>query len=304
MLGGLRGTEASNALFERDISLSGRNDAGGEGLPARTDEPDKTMEGLRVKVENLERQLCALQRQVQMQGDVSKLVSSLAGRLTDIACDCERRVSEAFVRLEKEVGERVSTGDVKSLSDEVKAVRDQLKGLLEKEFVYDQSKPLEGIIAHLTCQCGGNVHEEKVVNVTSSSCYRDGGGDEPKMVAELGTNSYLQSENKPNQWIRYDFKGRRVALRSYSIRSVQGCRPMSWVLEVSNDGSEGSWAVVDRRENRQELNGEYVTHNFAVSNSQRGSFRFVRLRQIGKAHDGSDFLAITSLELFGILFSE
>lgn len=31
------------------------------------------------------------------------------------------------------------------------------------EFVYDASKPLDGIIAHLTRECGGNIHRKGIV---------------------------------------------------------------------------------------------------------------------------------------------
>ena len=47
----------------------GKGAASGD-LSARADEQ---MEGLRVKVHDLERQLCAVQRQLQMQGEVSRL---------------------------------------------------------------------------------------------------------------------------------------------------------------------------------------------------------------------------------------
>ena len=76
---------------------------------------------------------------------------------------------------------------------------------------------------------------------------------------------------------------------------------MSWVLEVSNDGSEGSWEVVDRRENNSDLNGEHLTRNFAVGTRPSGAFRFVRLRLTGKNHFGDDRLYICALELFGAL---
>ena len=213
------------------VSLSDCNDAGGEGLHSRADEPDKTMEGLRVKVENLERQLCALQRQLQMQGDVSKLASSLDGRLNELARECERRVSavsEDVVRLEKEVGERASTGDVKSLLEEVSHLKEGERSLGDRLLGVDtetreaalvlrreiQEKierldavmkmnvpfdPLNGIIAQLTRECGGNVHENEVIEVTGSSCSR--GGREPKNAADLGTNSFFESNSQPDQWI-------------------------------------------------------------------------------------------------------
>ena len=76
---------------------------------------------------------------------------------------------------------------------------------------------------------------------------------------------------------------------------------MSWVLEVSNDGSDGSWEVVDRRENNFDLDGSHLTRNFALGTRPSGAFRFVRLRQTGKNHAGYDYLSICALELFGAL---
>ena len=108
--------------------------------------------------------------------------------------------------------------------------------------------PLNGIIAQLTRECG-NVHENKVVEVTASTCC-----DRVKYAVELGTNSELYTEDKPNQWICHDIKGRRVAPTSYSIRTHSGSSfPRSWVFEVSDDGREGSWQVIDRRNNNSDL---------------------------------------------------
>ena len=159
--------------------------------------------------------------------------------------------------------------------------------------------PLDGIIAQLTRECGGNVHENGLVIVTSS------GRDELKNVVDLGSNSSLMTHDSPNSWICYDFKGRRVTPTSYSIRSHGGGQGgehlKSWVLEVSNDESEGSWAVVDSREDNEDLNDQYVTRNFSLGSPPSGAFRFVRLRQTEKNHKGKDVLAICALELFGTL---
>ena len=308
------------------VSLSDRkgSSAAGEDLSARVGEPDKATEELRVKVQDLERQLCAVQRQLQMQGEVSRLATSLG----EIARECERRVStvsEDVVRLEREVSDRARNGEVKSLIEELSRLKDGERRLdsrisdvekkatdaeqvLRNEIQAEIKRldtvtkiipidPLNGIIALLTRQCGGNVHEKGVVELTASST----GVWDLKNVVELGTNSWFICNNESNSWIRYDFKGRRVAPTSYSIRSYDCSYPKSWVLEVSNDGSDDSWKVVDRRENNEDLNGKYLTHNFAISGSPSEGFRFVRLRQTGKTHDGDDYLVLTSLEVFGTL---
>ena len=314
------------------LSLSDRKATDGEDLSTPADEPAREVEGLRVKVQDLERQLCAVQRQLQMH-EVSQLAVSLDGRLDEVARECERRVSDVrsqvcaeVVRLEKEVSKRVSTGDVKKLSEDVsrlkdgerslgerissveetletkRALMDEIQGELKRfDRVLIQIDPLNGIIAKLTRDCGGNVHEKGVVEVTASGCC--GGTDnEPKNAVDLGTNTWFGSEGKANSWICYNFKKWRVAPASYSIRSARGSFPRSWVFEVSNDGEK--WEVVDRRDNNSDLNAACVTRNFEISPRPSGSFRFVRLLQTGKNSAGDDEIWLSSFEVFGTLSSQ
>ena len=242
------------------FSMSDAKGAPGEDLSARANEPEKAVEGLRVKVQDLERQLSAVQRQLQMQGEVSRLAASVDDRLKEVAQECERRISETEqavsgdVRsqvaalsgdLRREVSERASAGDVTALSEEVsrlreafgerilaveqeaheavRVLRDEIQPKIKQRdpVTISPTDPLNGIIAYLTRECGGNVHENRVVEVTASS-----GRDKVKYAVELGTNSQFDTDNKPNQWICYNFKGRSVAPTSYSIRTHSGsCFP-------------------------------------------------------------------------------
>ena len=149
-----------------------------------------------------------------------------------------------------------------------------MRAPVQREFVCIEGMPLDGIIAHLTRKCGGNVHKKGVVEVTGSSWAT---GSEPH-VADLGTNLHFQSNDEPNSWICYDFKERRVAPTSYSIRMCCWGFMRSWVLEVSDDGM--NWEVIDRQENSNDLKGAFMTHNFVLSAPPSGSFRFVRLQMI------------------------
>ena len=160
--------------------------------------------------------------------------------------------------------------------------------------------PLDGIIAYLTREFGGNVCETGRVTATASSCFNG----LVQHIADLETKWHFQTDDSPNSWICYDFKALRVAPTSYSIRTSSWGFLRSWVFEVSNDGNE--WHVVDRRENSEDLKGAFVTRNFSVSVPVHGSFRFVRLRQTGKNHGGSegspdDTLIVIALEVFGTL---
>ena len=319
------------------VCLSGGQGAAGEDSPSRDDECDKVA-GLCVKVQDLERQLCAVQRQLQMQGEVSQLAASLDGRLDEIARECGRQaadvnsrvsaVSQDVANLKKEVGSRASAGDVERLSKDVlrlkegerslgdrissvdrtaaearRVLKNEIQGEIKKLGAVTKIRQIDpltnGIIAHLTRVCGGNVHERGAVEVTASSTIDS--SLVAKNAVELGTDSRFSSNDNVNSWIRYHFKGRRVSPVSYSIRSGSTDFPRSWVFEVSKHGRDESWVVVDRRENNNDLNGKFVTRNFAVGDPPRGSYRFIRLRQTGTNHSGRNFLEISSLEVFGTL---
>ena len=303
-----------------------------EKMTGRGDEQWAVGEELKQQVLDLTRQLSALQRQLQMQGEVSQVAASIEGRLEEVASACERRAAETdkairaeihrvdvssqvsdvargLGELKKELGLRANAEDLQKLAEEVsrlkeaeRGLRDEVQGKIERlEMMAPLIHPLDGIIAHLTRKCGGNVHEKGVVTVTASSV----GSGRPENVVDLTSDSYFFTKDSPDSWIRYDFEGRRVTPTSYSIRSMNwGPRfqhPKSWVVEVSNDGSDGSWAVIDSRNNNSDLNDKYVTRNFALSAPLSGAFRFVRLRQTGKNHKGNDLLWICAFELFGAL---
>ena len=187
-----------------------------------------------------------------------------------------------------------------------------LRSTMGRTVIYDEENPLDGIIAHLTRQCHGNVHDKGIVNVTASSCYK-GALFHPKNVASLGDNSFHGSEITwdVNQWICYDFKERRVIPTSYSVMSYGygpgKFHPKSWVIEVSNDGTENSWKEIDRRDNNEDLNDIHVIVNFKTSlintsDLPSEGFRFFRFRQTGKNHAGNNIFNINSLEIFGTLF--
>ena len=198
---------------------------------------------------------------------------------------------------------------------------------------------ISGIIAFLTRECGGNVHDLGIVEVTQtdppppdpydnlpllkrpSGCADEHAlnrlverrarrflmhvRDHPRNVVSF-ENHDLCHATGPDAWICYDFLNSRVALTSYSIETNGSSSPgnhlRSWVLEQSND--KLSWVVVDRRENNSDLMDSFKIHNFSISSEPRDAFRYVRLRQTGRNHAGNDNLCISKLELFGKLFIE
>ena len=292
------------------------------------DEHWAVVEELKQQVLALTRQVSELQQQqLQMQGEVSQVATSLEDRLDEVTSACERRIAETEVALRDEirqvdVSSRLSDvesdieelqrerpedsqrleDDVSRLKEAEQALREEMETKIKRldMRVAPLVDPLDGIIARLTRKCGGNVND--IVKVTASSCL--GGGQRPENARDLGTKSAFCSHDLPDSWICYDFGWRRVTPTSYSIRSYDekagSYHPKSWTLEVSSDGEK--WSIVDRRENNEDLNFPYVARNFALSAHPTEKFRFVRLRQTGKNHSGNDCLCISALELFGELF--
>ena len=299
-------------------SLGWRKGSSSEDSSAHADEPNKEVEGLRVKVENLERQLSAFQRKLQLHGEISQLTEAFDGRLNELARECERQVSAAsddiLQRLSEEVsalkeGERRLHQCISRAEEQAQeadsALRDEIQSALrtlDRTMGMILMDPPNGVIAQLTRECGGNVHIKGAVEVTASSFVS--ANLAAKNVADFGSDWCFQSRNEPNQWICYDFKGRRVAPVGYSIRTGFGYFPKSWVLEVSDDGSDDSWEVVDRRENNEDLDDRDITRNFLITARPPESFRFIRLRQTGKNHDADDFLLLCSFEVFGAISIE
>ena len=162
--------------------------------------------------------------------------------------------------------------------------------------MYNESNKLDGIIAHLTRECGGNVHRNGIVYVIARCRCQDN-------VVDLKQDNCYISKGEKDISICYDFRERRVIPTSYSVKSrndPHGSHHLkSWLTEVSNDGY--SWIEIDRQENNDDLNGPLLIANFKIAHVPSESFRFFRLRQIGPNHHGGHEFSLASMELFGTL---
>ena len=177
------------------------------------------------------------------------------------------------------------------------------------DFACTDPKSLNGIIANLSRECGGNVHDHGIVDVTASST--NGAAFAPRNVADLDGDSIYCSNDVLDTWICYDFKQMRVTPTSYSIRSHCHGYPgyfnlKSWVLEVSNDGDV--WDVVDSRNDNYELDDENVTCNFQIPEGRcKSKYRFIRIRQTGPNHRTKltlYYVTMSSFEVFGRLYPQ
>jgi hypothetical protein len=168
----------------------------------------------------------------------------------------------------------------------------------------------DGIIAHLTRKCRGNVHDNKVVEATSSEPFDDGPSSAARNLAAMGDKTLFNSAFRQraddiahtrNNWVCYDFKQTTIVPSHYAIRT-NGNGPghahmKSWLIETSADGE--NWLEIDQRGNTADLNGESLTGTFAVAHCD--VCRFIRLVNIGRNHYGDDCLCISAWEIFGAI---
>ena len=180
-----------------------------------------------------------------------------------------------------------------------------------RQFTYPtrEINPLfDGIINYLTRECGGNVHDKGIVNITSSS---EDGLHEPKHVADFRNAYWFVPKKEPCGWICYDFKERRVIPTSFTVQwagDLAGLTPTHFSLEVSND--QESWTEVHHVDNyttlafKHTINSFEDVSNIPVSNVPSEGFRFIRLRATEENGPLSWDFGLASLEIFGTLFEK
>jgi hypothetical protein len=156
-----------------------------------------------------------------------------------------------------------------------------------------------GILRHLKQICGGNVHQNGIVMITSSGdgsscCYQ---------VADEGWNGSWWSSGIQNSWISFDFKDRSVSPTHYTINSGNsGYYLRNWDLEGSNDNS--TWQQLDQQNGTSVLNGVSQIHTFTIPESSNlPFFRYIRLRQTNTDIYGDHYLSMSGFEIFGKLRS-
>ena len=162
------------------------------------------------------------------------------------------------------------------------------------EFVCDPSNKMNGIVAHLTRECGENVHNRGIVAITERSSIKS-----VKNAVDFGGIAAFLSHSHKDPWICYDFKDQRVIPTSYTVQVPAWCTLKSWIIQVTNDEKQRSWTVIDHR-HKYFLEDHKGPETFDITHVPREGFRFFRLKQIemGRYHSG---LPVRSLEIFGTL---
>lgn len=178
------------------------------------------------------------------------------------------------------------------------------KNLDVKNFLFDGNEKhrFEGIISHLSKECGGNVHDKNVVEITASSIYMN------KYLAKYASyfndnNHLFFSDNNENSWLLYDFKNRKVRPTDYTIRSRPRSKdndhPRSWIIEGSND--KVHWKTLDSHKDVDYLCEKNLSRTFKIQENLEPDkfFQYLRIRQTGKNSRGNDYFGFEALEYFG-----
>lgn len=167
----------------------------------------------------------------------------------------------------------------------------------------DESNSFHGIINKLTQENGGNVVDKGIVSVSSSTTTTSG---HCKNVTELNNlESIFRSQNLINQWIKYDFKNKKVHPTHYSIRSCPsnwtGYDPDNWIIEGSND--DINWRQLDSQSGVNCLCGESAFKTFKIKENHEPNefYRFIRMRMTKQHRSRQYLLTLSALEFFGII---
>ena len=165
---------------------------------------------------------------------------------------------------------------------------------------YFIKKYKNNMIQYLSEQCHGNVHNQNIVHITTSSIINEKYNVEN--IVEQNDDNFFATQNENDPWIQFDFKERYILLESYTLKTndvSEYCDHLkNWVLEVSND--DQNYTEIDRHEICSVLNGRLKRGTFKVSCPTPQ--RYVRLKQIGPNWGGNNQLVLNQIEFSGFLF--
>lgn len=154
-----------------------------------------------------------------------------------------------------------------------------------------------GIIAQLMKSGQKNSFQITASSVYDSTSY-------PQNLISSNGKLFFSSKDKPNSWVKFDFKNKKVQLRSYSITSGPFSNgfyhPKSWVIEGSNGGDD-EWVILDVQKNYTEIDGVNITKSFEIKKSDGIYYKFIRLRQIGKTSSNDNYLVLSHIEFYGLI---
>lgn len=168
---------------------------------------------------------------------------------------------------------------------------------------HEEVTEFNGLLRYLSNKTGGNIHDNGTIEVTSNSIYSD--SHHPKNLLDYQNtefNSY-HSIGRPDGYICFDFKDRKIQLTSYTIKSREGGQNWyhlkNWKIEVSDDKEH--WIMIDEHKDDSTLNGPKIVATFNIK-EKPSFYQYVRLQLTGTDWNGSYYMIFYSLEMYGKLY--
>ena len=157
----------------------------------------------------------------------------------------------------------------------------------------------DGLFKKMFASAGKNPVSAGLVKITGTSYDRAMDELLPHVIESHWDEDWI-SKNTSDAFLCFDFMANAVTVTAYAIRTYNAVAGMShlksWILEGSCDHEV--WTKIDRRRNSDALNSKSKACVFLCRPADR--FNAIRLRSTGPDHSGTHFLALTSVELFGV----
>lgn len=168
------------------------------------------------------------------------------------------------------------------------------------EYDGNPSHRFEGIIQHLRGPGKRNPNDTRIINETSASvlnnCY-------PKCALDFDSDQYFLSNDGSLDWLKYDFKDKKIRPTRYSIKTRNDQdyqNPVNWRIEVSNIGEDSDWRIIDSRNGATSVSKRNQSDTFDIQTrlTTEENYRYIRFRSTGNTSEGCGNLVISSLEYF------
>jgi hypothetical protein len=204
-------------------------------------------------IPHLEERLLDLSENIQRVGEsietraleADKKWQASLRKTNKIVNNLSRKTAEADNQLNGLSAAREATArSLADLSAQVLDLRESIR-VMKPIDCHFSGRSFSGMISHLAATAHENVHVANVVKITASSSDHN----EPHHVADMAWDGVWFSEDRPDQWLMYDFGPIRVNVDHYTIKTHKypsgTCHIKAWVVEGSRDGEH--WSELDRR---------------------------------------------------------
>lgn len=174
-----------------------------------------------------------------------------------------------------------------------------------RHFEYKNGLELYGIVKYLTNESGGNIHQNGVIELKSSSEQNNHKVFNLVNLNDFSRNSMWSPNGERNSTVTFNFKDKKVLLTHYTFCTPSESTrdyPRSWIVECSNDNE--NWICLDERKDETVMNNFNVRHTFQCNNQKNDFYQFIRIRSTGPCWNPRCtryFFDLAAVEFFGYL---